>query len=91
MAPAFYHLPFGTGGGVGFMTSVATGDAMRDSTGDGGGDVFFFCRFEVKAVALASAPELFLEDAPPRVFTIMKISKKEQGNYKRKEKIGLCL
>ena len=90
MAPAFYHLPFGMGGGVGFMTSVATGEATRDSTGDGGGDVFFFCCFEAKVAALASASDL-LEDAPPRVFTIMKIPKKEQGKYKRKEKMGLCL
>ena len=58
---------------MGFVASVATGEATGDSTGDEGGDVSFFCHFEAEAVALASAPDLFLEDAPPQVFTILKI------------------
>ena len=57
------------------MASIATGEATGDSTGDGGGggDVSFFCCFKAEVATLASAPDLFLEDASPRVFTILKI------------------
>ena len=55
------------------MASVAIGDATRDLTRDRGGEVSFFCRFEAEAGALALVPDLFFEDALPRVFTIFEV------------------
>ena len=70
-------MPLWTTRRMGFMSSVATMEATRDSTGDGGSVVSFFCRFEGEAAALASAPDHFLEDAPSRVFTILRFTKKK--------------
>ena len=64
-------MPLGMVGGIGFMAFVAIGEATRDSTRYGGGGVSFSCRFEAEVVTLASAGDLFLEVAPPLVFTIL--------------------
>ena len=77
-ARAFYRMPLRTDGGMGFVASVATREATGDSTRDGGGIVSFFYRFETEAVALVSAPDLFLEDTPPRVFTILRLSHRKK-------------
>ena len=66
IAQAFCCMPLGTAKEMGFVASDATREAMRDSTGDGGGAVSFFCSFEVEAATLAFALDLFLDDAPPR-------------------------
>ena len=60
------------------MASVATGEATRD----GGGVVYFFYLLEVKAAALASVPNLFLEDAPSWVFTIQRLTERETKEKK---------
>ena len=64
-------MPLGMGGGMGFAASNAIGKATRDSVG--GGEVTFFCHFEAEVEALALAPDLFFENAPPRVFTILEV------------------
>ena len=59
------------------MASVAIGEAIGDSTGDEDDIVSFFCRLEPEAATLASAPDLFLEDAPPQFFTILRLTERE--------------
>ena len=78
-AGAFYHMPLGMAGGMGFVASVATEEATRDSMRDGGGIVSFFCCFETVATTLVSAPDLFLEDIPPQVFTILRLAERNRG------------
>ena len=50
--------------------------------GNKGSIVSFFCCFKAEAVALASTPDHFLEDAPPRVFTILRFTKKKTKKQK---------
>ena len=57
-------MPLGTARGMSFVASVATGEFMGDSMGDGGSVLSFFCYFEAEAAALASAPNHFSKDAP---------------------------
>ena len=83
-ASAFCLTPLGTAGGFAVVASVATVEAMRESMGDGGDVVSFFCCLEVEAAALASAPSLFLEDAPSWVFTILRLSQREKVIEKRR-------
>ena len=78
MASTFCCMALGTTGGLGVVASVATREATRDSTRDRGGGVSVFCRLEAEAVALASAVDFFLDGTPPRVCTIMRLSKKKE-------------
>ena len=65
------------------MASVATGEATRDSTGDSGRVVSFFCHFKAEAAALTSVPDFFLEDVPPRVFTILRLTERKTKRRRR--------
>ena len=58
---------------MGFVASIAIGEAIGDLAKGRSGKVSFFYCFEAKMAALASAPDLFFEDAPPRVFTILEV------------------
>ena len=63
----------GTSGGIGFVASVAIGKVTGNSARGGGGKVSFFCRFEAEGTVLTSVLDLFFEDAPPLVFTILEV------------------
>ena len=52
MAQDFGRMPLGTGRGMGFVASVATGEATGDAAKGRGDEVSFFCHFEEEAVAL---------------------------------------
>ena len=54
----------------------------RDSMEDGGNVVSFFCRLEVEAATLALELDLFLEDSLPQVFTILRLTKRENKEKK---------
>ena len=79
-------MSLGTGGRVGFVASVATGEATGDFVKDEGDDFSFFCYFEVEAADVALVLDLFLEYAPLRVITILKILEKEQRKTIEKRK-----
>ena len=70
-------MPFRTARGMDFMASIATGEAIGDSTRDEGGIVSFFYHFVAEAAALASTLDIFLEDAPPRIFTILRLTERK--------------
>ena len=70
-------MSLGTAGEIGFVASVAIGEAMGHSTGDGGGVFSFFCYFEAEAAVLASMLNLFLDDAPHWVLTIMRLTERK--------------
>ena len=75
---AFCRMPLGTGGGVGFVASVATKEATRGSARCREGEASFLCCFEVEAAPLGSSPVIFFVELPTRVFTIFKSLDKEQ-------------
>ena len=73
----FCHMPLGTAGGLGVVAFVAIGEATGDATGDSVGAVSAFCHFEANVAALASATDLFLDGTPPRVHTILRLTKRK--------------
>ena len=77
-------MPLGTTRGFTVVASIATWDATGESMGDSGGVISFFCHLGVEATTLASTPSLFLEDAPPRVFTVLRLLQREKETEKRK-------
>ena len=68
---AFCLTPLETARGFTVVASVATWEAMGESTGDSGSVVSFYCHLAAEVAALALALALFLEDVPPWVFTIL--------------------
>ena len=74
---------------MGFVASVAIGEAMGDSAGGGGNVVSFFYRLKAEVVALASASNLFFDDAPTRASPFWKSEReRKQRKNTRREKIG---
>ena len=70
MARAFCLIPFGTGGGEGFMAGIATKEATGGSTGGREGEGSLLCHFEAEAAAFGSSEDLFFDELPPQVFTM---------------------
>ena len=70
MARAFCVIPFGTGGGEGFMAGIATKEATGGSTGGREGEGSLLCHFEAEAAAFGSSEDLFFDELPPQVFTM---------------------
>ena len=73
VAWAFCLLPLGTGGGQGFVASIATEEGTEGSARGEDGDDSLRCHFKAEEVAFESMSALFFYEPPPLVFAILTI------------------
>ena len=73
----------------GFVTSVAAKEATGDALGDDNGGILAFYHLEAETAFLASTVDLFLNETPPLVSTILKFFKRIEQRKKNNGGFGM--